>query len=196
MKLIESRRYFQCAHCGTYQFPDTVEADGIRIVGQLADAPACPVCQVGMAHALLDDQPVDFCKKCRGVFMPRETFAGVIQKRRAWATEPPADPVPLDREALHRKLSCPKCKRRFDTYPHYGPGNAIIDNCTACDLIWLDFGEMRQIVNAPGSDRGSRHVPRVDEKYVREGAERATASEDEDRPKDPLAALLDLLLSG
>ena len=194
MELVESRRYFQCAHCGTYQFPTSIEADGIRIVGQLADAPACPVCQVGMAHALLDDDhPVDFCARCRGVLLPRTTFAGVMHKRRAWATDPPAEPVPLDRAALSRQLSCPKCRNRFETYPHYGPGNVVIDSCTGCDLIWLDFGEMRQIVDAPGSDRGSRHMPRIDEAYVREGVVR---TEEPEPPRDPIRALFDLLFTG
>ena len=33
MELVESRRYFVCRHCGTNHFPQTVEQDGIRIVG-------------------------------------------------------------------------------------------------------------------------------------------------------------------
>jgi hypothetical protein len=33
-------------------------------------------------------------------------------------------------------------------------------------VIWLDFGEMKQMVDAPGRDRGSRQVPRVDSRYV------------------------------
>jgi Zn-finger nucleic acid-binding protein len=123
-----------------------------------------------MAHAVLDDEhPVDFCTACRGVLLPRAAFAMVTNKRRAWATTPPAEPVPLDRRELHRELACPRCRGRFLTYPHLGPGNIVIDNCTRCDLIWLDFGEMRQVVDAPGIDRGSRHVPRVDDAYVRRG---------------------------
>ena len=170
MALIESRRYFRCPHCGSYHFPTTVEADGIRVSGTPADAPGCPVCSLPMAHAVLDDEhPVDFCTACRGVLLPRAAFAMVTNKRRAWATTPPAEPVPLDRRELHRELACPRCRGRFETYPHLGPGNIVIDNCTRCDLIWLDFGEMRQVVDAPGSDRGSRHVPRVDDAYVRRG---------------------------
>jgi Zn-finger nucleic acid-binding protein len=47
------------------------------------------------------------------------------------------------------------------THPYYGPGNVVIDNCAECDAIWLDFGELKQIVSAPGRDRGTRElVPR------------------------------------
>jgi Zn-finger nucleic acid-binding protein len=143
------------------------------------------------------DHPADFCAKCRGILLPRATFASVTNKRRAWATSPPAEPVPLNRQDLDRELSCPGCGGRFDTYPHYGPGNVVIDSCVTCDLIWLDFGEIRQIVDAPGSDRGSRHVPHVDDDYIREGSRRAD-DDDDDRPRrrrstDPLAFLLDVM---
>jgi hypothetical protein len=44
----------------------------------------------------------------------------------------------------------------METHPYYGPGNVVIDSCLQCELIWLDFGELRQIVAAPGRDRGRR----------------------------------------
>jgi Zn-finger nucleic acid-binding protein len=182
MELVESRRYFRCRHCGTYHFAETVDAEGIRVSGTPAAAPGCPVCAAPMAHAVLDDEPaVDFCTRCRGVRLPRTAIAMVTTTRRAWATTPPAEPVPLDRRDLRRELACPRCRGRFATYAHYGPGNVVIDGCTHCDLIWLDFGEMRQIVDAPGSDRGSRHVPRIDDTWVRSGPPREADEEEEER---------------
>jgi Zn-finger nucleic acid-binding protein len=44
----------------------------------------------------------------------------------------------------------------MDVHPYYGPGNIVIDSCSACDLIWLDHGELQQITDAPGRDRGTR----------------------------------------
>jgi Zn-finger nucleic acid-binding protein len=155
-----------------------------------------------MAHAVLDDEhAVDFCTRCRGVLLPRAAFAMVTNKRRAWAATPPAEPVPLDRRDLRRELTCPTCRGRFETYAHYGPGNVVIDSCTRCDLIWLDFGEMRQIVDAPGSDRGSRHVPRIDDDYVRTGPPREADDDEEERTswlllrrrRNTLAQLFDLI---
>lgn len=190
MRLIEPRYYYRCDHCGTYQFPDTVEADGIRIVGPVADALSCPVCTTMLLRALLDAHPVDFCETCRGVLLPRQTFAGVVNARRAWATTTPADPVPLEREELQRMLDCPRCRNPFETYPNYGPGNVVIDSCRTCDLVWLDFGEMRQIVDAPGRDRGSRQMPRIDEEFVRHGPPREPEDDEPER-----FDVLDLLAS-
>ncbi len=194
MTLVASRRYFHCGHCGAYHFPEAVETDGVRIVGQVADGPTCPVCAIAMAHAVLDgEHPIDFCARCRGILLPRTTFAIVTQKRRAWATSLPAQPSPLDPGDLRRQLACPMCGRPFQTYPHSGPGNVVIDNCTGCDVIWLDFGEMRQIVDAPGSDRGTREIRRVDDEYVRQGTEVHAADRESNREKDPLKLLADLL---
>ena len=190
LELVESRRYFVCRHCGTNHFPQTIEQDGIRIVGHPAGAPKCPVCKDAVAHALLDDDhPIDFCIRCRGVLLPRATFANVVNKRRAWASGPPAEPVPLDRRELHRELQCPRCDARFDTYPHLGPGSVVIDNCTRCDLIWLDFGEMRQMVDAPGRDRGSRQVPPTDTSYVKDPDARRVLSAIDDPLTFIIAAL-------
>jgi Zn-finger nucleic acid-binding protein len=198
MALIESRRYFRCPHCGSYHFPQSIEADGIRIVGDRPDGPKCPVCATTMAHALLDDHPIDFCARCRGILLRRETFAAVTQARRAWATSPPAEPLPLERQALHRELACPKCGGRFETHPHYGPGNVVIDNCVKCDLIWLDFAEMRQIVDAPGRDRGKSYAARLDEDSVGDRQQRANDTPDDTdtlRSRDPLSILVDTIFN-
>jgi Zn-finger nucleic acid-binding protein len=191
MELIESRRYFFCRHCGSFHFPEPADRDGIRIVGNVADAPPCPVCRELLVQALLDDaHPVHFCPTCRGVLMPRQTFAGVVNIRRAWAANPPVEPRLLDRQALDRKLSCPSCRGRFTTHPYYGPGNVVMDSCDSCDIVWLDFGELRQIVDAPGRDRGGRNRALGDDLHIPRSIE-----QDQDllAAKDPLDFLFDLL---
>ena len=49
----------------------------------------------------------------------------------------------------------------MSTHPYYGPGNIVIDSCEGCDAVWLDFGELTQITDAPGRDRGNRNAPAV-----------------------------------
>lgn len=191
MELAESRRHLRCGHCGSLRFTEPIEAEGVRIVGRTTDAPGCPVCRVPMDAAVLDDRdPIYFCGSCRGVLLPRPVFAGTVSRRRAWAMGPAASPTPLDRRSLERKLACPSCSRPFETYAHYGPGNVVIDSCAACDLIWLDYGEMRQMVDAPGRDRGGREVAPTDDAYVRKGPRQSQERRDED---DPPKGIFDLL---
>jgi Zn-finger nucleic acid-binding protein len=37
----------------------------------------------------------------------------------------------------------------YDTHYYGGPGNVIIDDCSRCELNWLDNGELMTIVRAP-----------------------------------------------
>jgi Zn-finger nucleic acid-binding protein len=160
MELFERRRYYYCRYCGSFHFLETPETDGIRVLETSADAPPCPRCSTKLATAQLDDaHPLHCCTRCRGILLPRATFAHVVYTRRTWATNQPAPPLPLNRRELERVISCPLCLKRMDVHPYYGPGNVIIDSCTACDLVWLDVGELKQIADAPGADRGVRKPP-------------------------------------
>jgi hypothetical protein len=157
MQLFDRRRYYFCRYCGTFHFLDTPEAGGIRVLEIPQPAVKCSRCTGTLAKAQLDDaHPVLSCTSCRGILLPRPTFAHVVYTRRTWAMGQPVPPEPLDRAELERFVACPSCAKRMETHPYYGPGNVIIDSCGDCDLVWLDSGELKQIEDAPGGDRGIR----------------------------------------
>jgi Zn-finger nucleic acid-binding protein len=156
MELFERRRYYHCNHCGTFHFIETPEVEGVRVLRPHDAALPCPLCQATLMRALLDDRSVvDHCQQCRGLLMARATFGEAVWRRRARAAGLAAPPLPLDARELERRVTCPSCHARMDVHPYYGPGNVVIDSCSACDLIWLDHGELTQITDAPGRDRGS-----------------------------------------
>ena len=155
MELFERRRYYFCSYCGTFHFIETPPVDGIRVLERPVDALPCPLCQMPLAKSLLDDvYPLQHCEQCQGLLISRDGFVDAVARRRARESGPPAPPVPIDQRELKRRLRCPSCKEQMEVHPYYGPGNVVIDNCGRCDLLWLDFGELRQITEAPGRDRG------------------------------------------
>ena len=161
MELFPTRGYFFCRYCGSFHFPETTADEGIRIVSEAPESLACAVCSKPLSSAILDEaHPIRYCRNCRGVLIARTGFAGAVQKRRFFATDTPPPPVPLNRQELDRRVKCPVCAGPMSTHPYFGPGNVVIDSCGSCDLVWLDFGELKQIVDAPGKDRGTRGVPR------------------------------------
>lgn len=186
MELVERRRYFVCRYCTSYHFLDAPESHGIRILATPAGGPRCARCTVPLAAAQLDgEQAVHCCAACRGILLPRAAFAHVVQTRRTWATSPPVTPLPMQPSELDRAIRCPRCAQRMETHPYYGPGNVIIDSCAACDLVWLDFGELAQISDAPGRDRGVRKAaPRSEEPIPTVGRGPST---------DPAEPVLDVL---
>jgi hypothetical protein len=83
----------------------------------------------------------------------QSSFLEVIEYRRARVNTPPEPPVPIDPVELRRQVGCPLCEKTLDVHPYYGPGNIVIDSCRDCQVIWLDYGELQKVVDAPGRDR-------------------------------------------
>ncbi len=197
MELFERRRYYFCQHCGSFHFidPENAEQDGVHVLERAESAAPCPVCSAPLTKALLDAaHTIEYCEQCRGVLVSRGSFVDVTTARRAYAQGPPAPPQPIDRRELQRRMKCPKCNGEMDVHPYYGPGNVVIDTCSRCDVIWLDRGELKQIADAPGQDRGRRFAtpeaegsPRPDVHRVGRSARRHTAGS----LTDLLADLLD-----
>lgn len=154
MELLARRRYYFCHYCSTFEFIEGDQLDGLRALRPTDPPLPCPLCSGPLAHGLLDaGHAVLHCQRCRGVLLPRRSFAEVINARRAAARGSGRIPGPLDRSELDRLVTCPQCRQRMDAHPYYGPGNIVIDTCTRCDAVWLDSGELGQVTDAPGGDR-------------------------------------------
>lgn len=154
MVLYRHQDYFHCEYCNSFHFP-TISDDGIRLLGESPERTLCPTCQAPLQMATLDNTYRGYqCENCLGLLLTRGTFRLTVETRRARVTSPPDPPILLNREELNRKLYCPICHKAMMTHPYMGPGTIVIDTCESCNIIWLDHGELRRVINAPGKDRG------------------------------------------
>ena len=122
--------------------------DNVCVTGETSEF-ACPVCSVPLAEATMDGHKLFYCIRCRGSLIPVPVFVSLLDALRAkqggaWTISRPADPA-----ELQRQIHCPRCGRPMDTHFYGGPGNVVIDDCAACELNWLDKGELWRIVRAP-----------------------------------------------
>jgi Zn-finger nucleic acid-binding protein len=78
----------------------------------------------------------------------------------------------------------------MDVHPYYGPGNVVIDTCSGCDMVWLDHGELKQIADAPGQDRGTRSTPPALASWP---SEQSVRREDREAERTTLMDVLDEL---
>ena len=147
MCLQDGRECLTCDYCKSVCFPEKNQ-DGIRVLDE-PSATACPVCAVPLLHAILAAHPVLYCTRCHGSLIPAPVFVLALQDLRARQSDSPAIPHPPDPEELKRHLRCPQCHRTMDTHYYAGPGNIVIDDCPACELNWVDAGELMVIVRAP-----------------------------------------------
>lgn len=151
MVLHSSRPCWTCAHCSTLVCPEPA-AEGVRVTSEAGHG--CPVCRQSLQRAVMDDrEPIEICERCKGILMPLRVFAETLTARRRAANTPSVIPIPADRSELARRLACPRCTRAMIADWYYGPGNIVIDTCPACDVVWLDAGELQRAVDAPGRDR-------------------------------------------
>ena len=151
MALLASRPCWQCDHCGSLVCPEPA-ADGVRVTG--GPGHGCPVCRQALVRAVMDDRvAIEICERCKGIFMAREAFADTLLARRRAAQTPSVTPGPVDRRELDRRIACPNCSHEMIADWYYGPGHIVIDTCPACDVVWLDAGELGRAIDAPGRDR-------------------------------------------
>ena len=94
-----------------------------------------------------------------------DTFGVIVTKRRALHGPHENRTSPFDPSELKRVLTCPNCQQRMDTHPYFGGGNAVVDTCEGCGLIWLDAGELAII------ERYLPHVHQIERTLTRYGAQ-------------------------
>jgi len=154
MTLFRERDYFFCEYCGSFYFPPA-STDGVRSLGINPKGMECPICQVPLQIVTLDNYYRGYqCDRCHGFLFDRITFRETVEHRRSLAEKPADSPKPLNPEELKRDVLCPACTQVMSTHPYLGPGAIVIDTCQQCNLIWLDTGELKDVFNAPGKDRG------------------------------------------
>jgi Zn-finger nucleic acid-binding protein len=124
----------------------------VRVLGEWSDR-SCPRCRQPLVSAVIDLIPVLHCTRCGGNLVTPPNFRRIVESRRAQSAKAP-QLRPLAQEQLQCQVNCPNCYRTMDVYPYYGPGNAVIDSCGHCALIWLDHGELKVIITAPNRGRG------------------------------------------
>ena len=139
---------YKCDYCHTVFHPGAQD-DGVKITGNPpAENLACPLCRLPLVSAAVAEIPALSCNQCHGLLLPMPALQPVLEQLRS-GDHDAAVQTPPDRGDLKRVIQCPRCNRRMDTHFYAGPGNVIVDTCDACDLIWLDRGELTRIAHAP-----------------------------------------------
>lgn len=147
MRLAEGDECLRCDYCKSLHFPEKNQ-DGVALLGEPSEF-ECPVCAARLQHALIDRYQVLYCTTCFGSLISMPVFVSLVDHLRAKQNGAFETPHAPDPEQLRRKIRCPKCKQQMDTHYYCGPGNIIIDDCSRCELNWLDNGELMRIVRAP-----------------------------------------------
>jgi len=140
LEAVPNRNHLRCGHCDSLHFPEP-EGEGVVLLDREYRFD-CPRCEKRLTTAVLEGVQVGFCGDCRGMLLASDHFARVVATRREVKALQHKRPEPIDPKELRCSAACPKCKLRMDTHPYGGGGNAVVDSCYRCKLVWLDAGEL------------------------------------------------------
>lgn len=158
MELADGENAPVCDYCKQVYVPDE-DAEGVRVLGEPSPL-ACPVCALPLVKAVMAQHRILYCTKCRGSLVSMNELGSLVGDLREARRAGDAIPKLPDPREMERHIDCPQCHQRMDTHFYCGPGNIVIDDCSRCDLDWLDAGELRAIARAPDHSytRDSRDI--------------------------------------
>ena len=153
LELDPSNGMLQCHYCCSQQMAsgDLRSLDDI-ITSESTTGIFCPCCmdERQLQHGMLEKTRIAFCSECFGFLVDSQSMGQLLRNRRKEYSGADDDPIPVDRDSLARVRNCPRCEQRMETHPYHGPGNAVLDSCNRCKMIWLDNGEFSQLIRASG----------------------------------------------
>jgi len=116
----------------------------------------CPKCQQQLKERYVSavNLNVDYCPKCKGVWLDRGELEQAM---------PVADPhLQIPPNAVRLRAPCPRCAQPLHAFP-YPQTRVTIEMCKACRGFWLDAGEFKQIREAreqlPSPDEPAEEAP-------------------------------------
>ena len=143
LELLPGRTHLRCPYCTSLVFPEPLD-EGIVVLDE--DHPfQCLACRQKLVIGALDGERVGHCRSCRGMLLTSDHFARVVARRRENGQVKTMGAEPIDPRELRRARNCPRCRRRVETHVYGGGGNAVIDSCVRCRLVWLDAGELTML---------------------------------------------------
>ena len=114
----------------------------------------CPLCDVGLDEIDFQDEKVDRCPACAGIFLDKGELGSIVKMVRIFCEieldERDIGNIPDD--DLVRSLTCPV--DGFAMEP-VDMGGVVVDVCSDCGGIWLDGGEMAALKLADSNLRAN-----------------------------------------
>jgi Zn-finger nucleic acid-binding protein len=115
----------------------------------------CPRCDTTLENTEYLSQPVAACGRCGGRWMTADTLGAVVE---AW--DPGAEEALEDRGGcqvpladVREGLRCPDCRAAMEAFNYAGDSGVILDRCPRCGGLWLDRGELEQVLRVAAASR-------------------------------------------
>lgn len=131
------------------------------LCGQRAMIPICPKCDAQLFSLRFKEVEVDFCERCRGLWLDAGELEALLRQTGARAADPllafqnEAGVTPRDRKHL-----CPRCDQmlREVAVPRPSAEALHLDRCPRGHGLWFDANELRQLLALFPPASGATHT--------------------------------------
>jgi Zn-finger nucleic acid-binding protein len=128
-----------------------------------------------------DDVELDFCTRCEGLWFDSGEIELVAARSGVHSQECFSSRPATTHEA---KLKCPICRKKMDKRL-LGTADAVLaDVCPVCDGLWLDKGELEQVLAQQVDDVGDTVKARLAKNQLRGIFGKATPDVSKKTPTD------------
>jgi Zn-finger nucleic acid-binding protein len=106
--------------------------------------PVCPKCDVGLFRLRFKSVEINYCEKCRGVWLDAGELEQLAESLLPDFQSQPGTVPP------GKKHLCPRCDAWLEEIA--APGNLTLDKCPRGHGLWFDADELQQLLaTAPGA---------------------------------------------
>jgi Zn-finger nucleic acid-binding protein len=115
----------------------------------------CPVCKNAMIALELAEVEIDYCTDCGGIWLDAgelELLLGDSQQSKQLL-----DSFKIDSSSTEKRRKCPICLKKMQKIV-VGPSTPplLIDKCARGDGLWLDKGELQDVLNKARLDKDNK----------------------------------------
>ena len=141
----------------------------------------CPKCHVPMIVVEYDDVELDYCLQCEGLWFDSGEIELVgaksgVETEECFTTRPAS--------TSEASLKCPICRKKMDKRLLGRSEPVLADVCPACDGLWLDKGELEQVLAQHADGTEDTVKERLAKHHLRETFGLATPDVDKRTPSD------------
>jgi Zn-finger nucleic acid-binding protein len=112
----------------------------------------CPVCDENLEKVIYENQEVDVCQSCGGVWFDKEELLNVVDRLLSKNLIEPASikeayekKAMASRDVEQSSRYCPRCKAELKVFNYSYDSNVFLDRCPSCQGIWADRSELEAV---------------------------------------------------
>jgi len=112
----------------------------------------CPVCDNEMKTVSIKNIEIDYCDTCQGLWCDKDELERLAMLGRAsLESSPIAKSLIKDMQDIRTQkksvLLCPSCEAGLEKLNYSYESDIILETCKICNGIWVDDGELSEIID-------------------------------------------------